>query len=85
MSHIVYSDLSVTDTDGVVSIGNHTDAIYFLNTNYNDYVIIELNGGPHRVYLRKHDKLDEYSKFIGDYTSFRVVTAGAIVAVYAIG
>jgi hypothetical protein len=82
---MVYSKLNATSTDGVISVGNHTDAIYFLNTNYEDYVQVELNGGPHVVVLRKHSKDHEYSQFIGDYTSFRVLTAGAIVAVYAVG
>lgn len=84
-AHIVYSDLSVSDTDGEISIGQHTHAIYFMNLNHNDYVEIKLNGGPHKIYVRKHDKLNDYSEFIGDYTRFQVMTAGASVAVYAIG
>lgn len=85
MSHMVYSNLAVTSVDGEVNIGHHTDAIYFLNMNLNDHVTIELNGGPHRIILRKHDKSHDYSEFIGDYKTFKVITASATVAVYAIG
>lgn len=85
-SHIVYSNTAVTSTANTVSIGQHTDAIYFINKDYNDWVEIQLNGGPHKIILPDaNGHVHNYVEIIGDYTSFRVLTAGATVAVYAIG
>lgn len=85
-SHIVYSNTAVTSAANTVTIGQHTDAIYFINKNHNDFVEIKLNGGPHTIVLP--DINGHYHGYVvvpGDYTSFQVMTAGATVAVYAVG
>lgn len=85
-SHIVYSNTAVTSTANTVSIGQHTDAIYFINKDYNDFVEIQLNGGPHKIVLPDiNGHFHGYVVVPGDYTSFQVLTANATVAVYAVG
>lgn len=85
-SHIVYSNTAVNSTANVVNIAQHTDAIYFLNKDYNGFVEIKLNGGPHTVVLPDiNGHFHGYVVVPGDYTSFQILTAGANVAVYAVG
>lgn len=85
-SHIVYSNTAVTSANNTVSIGQHTDAIYLINVDYNGWVEVELNNGPHKVLLPDaNGHAHAYVAVPGDYTSFRVITAGATVAVYAVG
>lgn len=85
MSHIVYSNPTANSTANTITIGQHTDAIYFMNRDYNGFVEIKLNGGPHIVVLPESNKNETYIMVPGDYTSFQVMTATANVAVYAVG
>lgn len=85
MSHIVYSNTGVTSASGAISIGQHTDAIYFMNKDYNHFVEVRLNGGPHVIVLPEANKTENYIKVPGDYTSFQILTESATVAVYAVG
>lgn len=85
MSHIVYSDTSVTSADGAITIGQHTDAIYITNLDNSTNAIVRLNGGPHEVLVPHKGHLDGYIKIPGDYTRFQVITSGITLAIYAVG
>lgn len=83
---IVYTNTAVTSLSGEVSLNHHTSAIYFVNRDYNDWVTIKLDGGPHQIVLpdaNSHAHL--YVKIPGDYVKFQVMTPGATVAVFAVG
>lgn len=85
MSQIVYSNTAVNSTHGVVELNHHTDEIAFMNKDYNHFVEIKLNGGPHIIVLPENSKNEDYIKIPGDYKTFEVLTATANVAVYAVG
>ena len=80
--HIVYSNTSVDSTANAVSIGQHTSAINFINLDGSTNAVVKLNGGPHQVLIPAGKN---YVEVEGDYTKFRVVTAGVTLAVFAIG
>lgn len=83
---IVYSTTGVTSLDGEISINHHTHAIYFINKDYNGWVTIKLDGGPHQIVLPDANAhMHIYVKVPGDYVKFEVMTAGATVAAYAVG
>lgn len=79
---IVYSDISVDSTAGLVSINHHTSRIYFWNQSSSTAATIRLND--------KHDiaiptDAGFYHEIKGDYTKFQVITASVTLSVYAIG
>lgn len=82
---IIYSNTSITSTANTVSINNHTSSIYFLNLDDKINVVVELNGGPHRVVIPSQSGAKQYTKIEGDYTKFRIITTGISLAVFAIG
>ena len=85
-SSLVYTTTAIASTDGVVSIGHHTDYLFVFNTNNVTSAIIELNG-RHQV-LIPHSPANGshlYHKIPGDYTTIKVVTAGVSLAAYAVG
>lgn len=84
-SHIVYSNVSVSSTAGQVNLGQHTDAIYFLNLDNSTNAQIKLNGGPHIVLIPHSNHKMGYVTIPGDYTSFEIITASVSLAVFAIG
>lgn len=79
---VIYSNTSVDSTANTVSINGHTSCIHFLNTHASTNAVVELNGGPHQVLIPAGKN---YVEVEGDYTKFRVVTAGVTLAVFAIG
>lgn len=82
---IIYSG-EIDDTDGVVTLPGHTYEIYLINKDYNGWVQVKLNGGPHNVFLPDaQGHSHPYVKVPGDYTKVQVMTAGATIAIYAIG
>lgn len=82
---IIYSG-EVSDTDGEVTFPGHTYAVYMINKDYNDWVQVKMNGGPHSVLLADaNGHAHAYTEVPGDYTKIQVMTAGATIAVYAIG
>jgi hypothetical protein len=86
MSSIVYTTTAIASTDGVVSIGHHTDYLFVFNAHNTDNAIIELNG-RHQVVI-PHSPTNGshmYHKIPGDYTTIKVVTAGVSLAAYAVG
>ena len=85
MGQVVYSSGSVQDTDGEISIGQHTIGIHFSNRSA-IWVEIKLNGGPHSVWLPPEDNQSHsYLCVPGDYPKFQVMTSGGELAVFAIG
>ena len=86
MSSIVYTTTAIASTDGVVSIGHHTDYLFVWNANSTISAVIELNG-RHQV-LIPHSPTNGshmYHKIPGDYTTIKVVTAGVTLSAYAVG
>ena len=50
------------------------------------WVEVKMNGGPHSVLLADaNGHAHAYTEVPGDYTKIQVMTAGASIAVYAIG
>lgn len=84
-SHIVYSSTSVSSTAGLVQLGQHTDAIYFLNLDNSTNAEVRLNGGPHVIIVPHSNHKMGYVKVPGDYTSFQILTASVPLAVFAVG
>lgn len=83
---IVYSNGSLQDTDGEVSINHHTYCLYIANVDTNHWIEVLLNGGPHSVWIPDaQNHTHNYVKIPGDYTKIQVITASSTVAVYAIG
>ena len=81
---MVFSMPDVTSSDGVVSIGQHTSEIGFMNQS-TDFAEIELNG----KYVVKigHGQTEAhfYNVFAGDYTTFQILTANTTISMYALG
>jgi len=82
---IVYSNVSVSSATGLVSVGQHTTSINFLNLDSSTNATVELNGGPVRVVIPAKDSGGGYVEIEGDYTKFQVITASVNLAVFAIG
>lgn len=83
---LVYSDTAVASTDGVISIGHHTDCINFFNTNTTTDAVVKLNNQfsvliPHTP----SGATGMYTKIYGDYTKFEVITSSVTLSVFAIG
>lgn len=84
-SHIVYSNVSVSSTAGEVTLGQHTDAIYFLNLDNSTNAQVKLNGGPHIILIPHSNHKMGYVKIPGDYTSFQIMTTSVSLSVFAVG
>ena len=83
---LVYSATNVASTDGVISIGHHTSALYLWNKSNSTSAIVLLNGKhqvavPHTVDQGSHI----YHVIPGDYTTIEIITASCPFALYAIG
>ena len=83
--HIVYSNTSLTDSDGVVSIDHHTYKICMVTYNTNHWVEVKLNGKHSVMLTADNDHSHAYVHVEGDYNTIEVVTPSSTVAVYAIG
>jgi hypothetical protein len=83
---LVYSNTSINSTHGVVSIGQHTSAVYVVNLNKNDNLTIKLNE-KYNVFLSHvpNGAVHQYEKIPGDYTTIEVLTANTSIAIYAVG
>ena len=81
-SSITYSNISVDSTDAKVSLGHHTDGIYFYNTHASTAVTVKLNDVM-SVLIPAGGS--EYVCIPGDYTEFEVITASVTLAVFAVG
>lgn len=83
---LVYTNINLTDSAGVVNFAHHTTAVYIANRETNSWVDVKFNGGPHIVSVPDvQGHSHGYVCIPGDYTSIQVITAGGAVAVYAIG
>ena len=83
---IVFSRTSIADTDGEVSVGQHTSAFYIMNKDTNHWIDVKLNGGPHVVAIPPYNTHSpHYFEIIGDYTKIQVMTASSTIAAFAIG
>ena len=86
MSSIVYTTTAIASTDGVVSIGHHTDCLFVWNKSNTTSAIIELNGRHQVVIPHAPDQGSHtYHKIPGDYTTIKIVTADVSFAAYAVG
>ena len=83
---LVYSDTAITSTDGVVSIGHHTDYLFVWNQSSSTDAIIKLNG-KHEVAIPHSPASGArmYHKIPGDYTTLELITTSVTISAYAIG
>jgi hypothetical protein len=83
---LVYSNTLITPADGVVSIGQHTSAVYVVNLSKNHDTTIKLNG-KYNIFLSHvpNGVVHQYEKIPGDYTTVEVLTANTSIAIYAVG
>lgn len=83
---ILYSNTSITNTSGEISLNHHTNAIYFFNNSDSIDAIVKLNG-MYQVLLphRPNQSPGLYVCVPGDYTKIEVVTASVTISVFAIG
>jgi hypothetical protein len=81
-SSITYSNISVDSTDAKISLGHHTDGIYFHNTHASTDATVKLND---LVSVLIPAGGTEYVCIPGDYTEFQVITASVTLAVFAVG
>ena len=81
-SSITYASTGVSSTDSTVSLGHHTDGIYFHNTHASTDVTVKLND---LVSVLIPAGGSEYVCIPGDYTEFEVITASVTLAVFAVG
>ena len=81
--NLIYSNASVSSTDGVVSLNHHTDSISFMNQSA-DFCDIKLNG---KFTIKIGHAVGEhyYNLIEGDFTTFQVLTAGVNISVFAVG
>jgi hypothetical protein len=86
MNQIVYSSLAIANTDGKQLLPKSTYALHFLNLTHELDVQIKLNDGPHTIIVPScKNNYHQYVIIPGNYGSFQVLTAGASVAVFAVG
>lgn len=86
MSGIVYSNGSVSDSDGEIQFSGHTTDLYIANVDTAHWIEVKLNGGPWSVWIpdvQSHEH--QYVHIPGDYTKIQVVTSSSTVSVYAVG
>ena len=81
-SSITYASTGVSSTDSTVSLGHHTDGIYFHNTHASTDATVKLND---HVSVLIPAGGTEYVCIPGDYTEFEVITASVTLAVFAVG
>ena len=81
-SSVMYSNIAVTSADSKISLGHHTDGIYFHNTHASTDVTVKLND---HVSVLIPAGGTEYVCIPGDYTEFEVITASVTLAVFAVG
>lgn len=83
---LVYSSISLTPADGVVSIGQHTSAIFVCNLDKDEDTTVRLNG-KYNIFLSHvpNGTVHQYEKIPGDYTTIQVLTANTSIAIYAVG
>lgn len=83
---LVYSSISLTPADGVVSIGQHTYAIFVCNLDKDEDTTVRLNG-KYNIFLSHvpNGAVHQYEKIPGDYTTIQVLTANTSIAIYAVG
>lgn len=79
---LVYSDTSVSSTDGEISFNRHTRCVHFINLHASTNAVVRVNGGPHEILIPAGKN---YVELEGDYTKFQVITAGVNIAVFALG
>ena len=85
-SSIVYTTTNIASTDGVISIGHHTDCLYIWNKSNTTSGIIELNGKHQVVIPHSPDSGNHnYHTIPGDYTTLKIITTGISLAAYAVG
>jgi hypothetical protein len=86
MSGIVYSNGSLSDSDGEIQFAGHTTDLYIANVDTNHWVEVKLNGGPWAVWIPDANNHNhQYVHIPGDYTKIQVMTASSNVSVYAVG
>jgi uncharacterized membrane protein len=83
---LVYSNVAIASTDGVISFNHHTRVIYIHNNNSTTDANVKLNGKyivhiPHTP----NQASGHYICIPGDYTTLEVLTANVNVAIMAIG
>lgn len=83
--HIVYSNTSLSDTDGVQTIDHHTMELYIANVDTNHWIEVKLNGKHSVMIPDAQNHHHNYVEIPGDYNSIEVVTASSTVAVFAVG
>lgn len=84
-SHMVFSG-EFTDSDELVSIAQHTSALYVAAKETTHWIELKVNGGPHVVWVPPVGAdTSTYMCIPGDYVSFQVITANSKVVVYAVG
>lgn len=81
---MVFAMADVDSTDGVISIGQHTSQIAFMNQSA-EFCEIKLNGKYTIKIGHGQQEAHFYNTIDGDYTTFQVVTAGITLSVYALG
>ena len=81
-SSIMYSNVAVTSGAGKISLGHHTDGLYFHNTHATTDATVKLND---HVSVLIPAGGTEYVCIPGDYTEFEVITASVTLAVFAVG
>jgi hypothetical protein len=83
---IVFSRATITDTDGEVSVGQHTSAMYVINNSTNHWIEVKLNGGPHAIWIPPYNSHSpHYIHIPGDYTKIQVMTASSSIRAFAVG
>ena len=81
-SSVIYSNISVSSTDSNITLGHHTDGIYFHNPPASTAATVKLNN---HVSVLIPAGGSEYVCIPGDYTEFEVITASVTLAVFAVG
>lgn len=82
--NLIYSNPSVSSTDGVVSLNHHTDSISFMNQS-SDFCDIKLNGRFTIKIGHGQTEAHYYNLIEGDFTTFQVLTEGVTISVFAVG
>lgn len=83
--HIVYSNTSLTDADGVQTINHHTRELYIANVDTNNWIEVKLNGKHSVMIPDANGHVHNYVEIPGDYNTIEVITASSTVAVFAVG
>jgi Golgi nucleoside diphosphatase len=81
---MVFAMANVSSTDGVVSIGQHTSQIAFMNQG-SDFCDIKLNGKYTVKIGHGQQEAHFYNTIDGDYTTFEVITSAVTLSMYALG